>query len=94
MNCLLLQSRFLSHEPTENYADTTWHVPYNVWVQGQDVPETYTDVLLESQSQKTILLDNADYKLALINVGQTGEERTVITINLTVHRGTNPYVLH
>lgn len=68
-----LQTRFLSHEPTEDFANTTWHVPYNVWIQGQDPPQTYSDVLLEEQRQKTILLDDADYKLVLINVGQTGE---------------------
>ncbi|XP_034249153.1 uncharacterized protein LOC117650017 [Thrips palmi] len=91
----LSQRRFLSHEPTED-ADmsSTWHVPFNVWVQGQDVPVGYTDVLLESETEKTILLDNTDFKLVLINAGQTGFYRvnydllTWIYVNLQLPRGT------
>lgn len=41
-------------------------------MEGEEIPTTYTDILLENQSKKTILMDNSDFKLALVNADQTG----------------------
>jgi len=69
----LTQKRFLTHDPTPDYnSNATWNVPYNLWIEGESIPTSYSDVLLESQAQKTILVDGADSKLVLLNADKTG----------------------